>query len=129
MNVTGVVLVLFALVVVAVIAYRAGYLRGQAELLHQGQPTEAEWNEWRMNSVLPRWRRVAGWAAYVFSGPSRIGMPRNLSGRDLARRVVLEAPPRGPRTAPVRRILNDRRHLRRHFHAPGGGRSWSEYLK
>ena len=61
MNVTGVILVLFALVGVAVMAYRAGYWRGQAELLRQ-EPTEAEW------SVLPRWRRVAGWAAYVFSG-------------------------------------------------------------
>ena len=68
MNVTGVVLALFALVVVAVIAYRAGYLRGQAELLRQGQRTEAEWNARLMKSVLPRWRRVAGWAAYVFSG-------------------------------------------------------------
>ena len=61
MNVTGVILVLFALLGVAVMAYRAGYWRGQAELLRQ-EPTEAEW------SVLPRWRRVAGWAAYVFSG-------------------------------------------------------------
>ena len=68
MSVNGVVLALFALVVVAVIAYRAGYLLGQAELLHQGQPTEAEWNALRMTSVLPRWRRVAGWAAYVSSG-------------------------------------------------------------
>jgi hypothetical protein len=48
--------------------YRAGYLRGRAELLLQVVPTEAEWNELRMNSVLPRWRQVAGWAAYVFSG-------------------------------------------------------------
>jgi hypothetical protein len=68
MNVTEVVLALVAVVVVAVIAYRAGYLRGQAELLRHGQPTEAEWNALRMKSLLPRWRRVAGWAAYVFSG-------------------------------------------------------------
>jgi hypothetical protein len=68
MNATGVIFALFALVAVAVIAYRAGYLRGQAELLHQGQPTDAEWHALRMKSVLPRWRRVAGWAAYVFSG-------------------------------------------------------------
>ena len=61
MNVTGVILVLFALVGVAVMAYRAGYWRGQAELLRQ-EPAEAEW------SVLLRWRRVAGGAAYVFSG-------------------------------------------------------------
>jgi hypothetical protein len=65
-NVTGVVLVLSALVSVAVMAYRAGYVRGQNELLHellrQGQPTEAE------RPVLPRWRRVAGLAAYGFAG-------------------------------------------------------------
>ena len=62
MNVTGVVLVLFALVSVAVMAYRAGYVRGQDELPRQGQPAEAEC------SVLQRWRRVAGWAAYGFAG-------------------------------------------------------------
>ena len=69
MNVTGVVVwAFFALVVVAVVAYRVGYMRGQAELLRQWQPTEAELNALRMKSVLPRWRRVAGWTAYVFSG-------------------------------------------------------------
>ena len=68
MNVTGVILALVTLVVAAVIGYRAGYLRGRAELLLQVLPTQAEWNDLRMNSVLPRWRRVAGWAAYVFSG-------------------------------------------------------------
>jgi sterol desaturase/sphingolipid hydroxylase (fatty acid hydroxylase superfamily) len=68
MSVTGLALALLALVVVAISAYRAGYLWGQAELLRQGQPTEAEWNALRMNSVLPRWRRVAGWVAYGFSG-------------------------------------------------------------
>jgi sterol desaturase/sphingolipid hydroxylase (fatty acid hydroxylase superfamily) len=68
MSVTGVVLALLALVVVAISAYRAGYLRGQAELLRQGQPIEAEWKALHMNSVLPRWRRVAGWVAYGFSG-------------------------------------------------------------
>jgi hypothetical protein len=62
MSVTRVLLALFALVGVAVIAYRVGYLRGQAGLLREGQPTEAEW------TARPRWRRVAGWAAYVFSG-------------------------------------------------------------
>jgi hypothetical protein len=65
--VTELLLVLFALVVVAVIAYRAGHLRGQDEVLLRGQPIEAEWNALRMESVLPRWRRVAGWAAYMFS--------------------------------------------------------------
>ena len=101
MSVNGVVLALFALVVVAVIAYRAGYLLGQAELLHQGQPTEAEWNALRMTSVLPRWRRVAGWAAYVSVCPG-LGVDlfdggmgslvHHLPRRDRARRVVLEAP-------------------------------------
>ena len=62
MNVTGVVLVLSALVSVAVMAYRAGYVRGQNDLLRQGQPTEAE------RLVLPRWRRVVGVAAYGFAG-------------------------------------------------------------
>jgi hypothetical protein len=69
MNGTGVVVwTFFALVVVAVVAYRVGYMRGQAELLRQWQPTEAELNALRMKSVLPRWRRGAGWAVYVFSG-------------------------------------------------------------
>jgi hypothetical protein len=68
MGATDGILALFALVVVAVIAYRAGYLWGQAELVRHGQPTEAEWDALRMTSVLPRWRRVAGWAAYAFSG-------------------------------------------------------------
>ena len=55
-------LVLSALVGVALMAYTArGYWRGQADLLRQGQTDEAE------GSVLRRWRRVAGWAAYVFS--------------------------------------------------------------
>lgn len=63
-----VVLALFALVVVAVIAYRAGYLRAEAELLRQRHPTETERNALRVKSVLPRWRRVAGWAACTGSG-------------------------------------------------------------
>jgi hypothetical protein len=59
MNTIGAVLALFALLVVAVIAYRAGYRRGDAELRRQRQPTDV---------ALPRWRRVAGWAAYTCSG-------------------------------------------------------------
>jgi Na+/melibiose symporter-like transporter len=59
MNTIGVVLALFALVVVAVVAYRAGYRRGDAELRRQRQSTDV---------ALPRWRRVAGWAAYTCSG-------------------------------------------------------------
>jgi hypothetical protein len=61
-------LALFALVVVAVMAYRAGYLRGQDELLDWNRSTEAARNALRMTAVLPRWRRVAGWAAYGFAG-------------------------------------------------------------
>ena len=68
MKAIEVVLALFALVVVAVIAYRAGYLRAEAELLRQRHPTETGRNALRVKSVLPRWRRVAGWAAYPGSG-------------------------------------------------------------
>ncbi len=68
MNVTGVVLVLFALVGVAVIAYRVGYLRGQDELLHSHRSIAPERNARRMTAVLPRWRRLAGLAAYGFAG-------------------------------------------------------------
>lgn len=68
MNVTGLVLALVALVFVALLAYREGYLRGQAQLLRQRLPTEAERNALRITFVLPRWRRVVGWAAFVFSG-------------------------------------------------------------
>jgi len=68
MKAIEVVLALFALVVVAVIAYRAGYLRAEAHLLRQHHPTETERNAPRVKSVLPRGRRVAGWAAYTGSG-------------------------------------------------------------
>jgi hypothetical protein len=68
MNVSGVILALVALVVVAAMAYRAGYLRGQVELLRQRQSTEPERTARGMKAALPRWRRVAGWAAYTCSG-------------------------------------------------------------
>lgn len=55
MNVGGVVLVLLALGAVAVIAYRAGYLRAQDEAL-------------RIAAVLPRRRRGGALAAYGFAG-------------------------------------------------------------
>lgn len=45
MNVTGFILALVALVVVAVIGSRVGYLRGRAERLLQVLPTEAERND------------------------------------------------------------------------------------
>jgi hypothetical protein len=121
-NVTGVVLVLLALVVVAVMAYRAGYVRGQDELLQWHRSTAAERNALRMTAVLPRWRRLTGWAAYGFAGllnclflalaflyAKRWGWAvvlaawvlwvRPLRGSDLACRVVLAALPRGSRTA------------------------------
>ena len=63
MNVGGVVFVLFALVVVAVIAYRVGYVRGQDELPQWHQSTAAERNEPGIAAVLPPWRRLTGWAA------------------------------------------------------------------
>ena len=62
------ILVLFALIVVAVMAYRAGYLRGQNDVLHWNRSTEASWTAVRMTTVLPRWRHVASWAAYGFAG-------------------------------------------------------------
>jgi hypothetical protein len=70
MDGAGVVLLLvvFTLVVVAVIAYRVGFLRGEAQFLNQRQTMEANWSELPMEpAILPRWRRVAGWAAYMFS--------------------------------------------------------------
>jgi hypothetical protein len=54
-NVIGVVLVLLALIAVAIIAYRAGYLRAQEEAL-------------RIAAVIPRWRRVGAVAAYGLAG-------------------------------------------------------------
>jgi hypothetical protein len=63
-----VVLVVFILVIVAVIAYRVGYLWAQVEFLNQSQMIEAKWSMLPMAApMLPRWRRVAGWVAYVFS--------------------------------------------------------------
>jgi hypothetical protein len=69
MDGTGVVvLVVFILVIVAVIAYRVGYLWAQVEFLNQSQMIEAKWSMLPMKApMLPRWRRVAGWAAYMFS--------------------------------------------------------------
>jgi hypothetical protein len=64
-----VVLVVFILVIVAVIAYRVGYLWAQVEFLNQSQMIEAKWSMLPMKApMLPRWRRVAGWVAYGFSG-------------------------------------------------------------
>jgi hypothetical protein len=67
-NVAGVVFVLLALVVVAVIAYRVGYVRGQDELLQWHRSSAAERNEPGTAAVPPRWRRLTGWAAYGVAG-------------------------------------------------------------
>ena len=67
-NVGGGGLVLLALVAVAVIAYRAGYLRGQDELLQWYRAIAAERNALHIAAVLPRWRRVGALAAYGFAG-------------------------------------------------------------
>ena len=136
MNVTGVVLAVWTLAVVAVIGYRVGYLRGQAELLERGRLTAAEWNALRLKSVLPRWCRVAGWVAYMFSALLLclflalayryargwgwtylmaawiLWFAIFLGGIGLAEWCWKPRAAERPRPAPVRRILYDRRHLR-----------------
>jgi heme/copper-type cytochrome/quinol oxidase subunit 2 len=63
-----VVLVVFILVIVVVIAYRVGYLWAQVEFLSHNQMLEAKWRMLPMNApMVPRWRRMAGWAAYMVS--------------------------------------------------------------
>ena len=114
-----VVLVVFILIIVAVIAYRVGYMWSQVEFLDPSHRLHAKWRMLPMEAPLPRWRRVAGWVAYVFSAlllclflalaylvriPLGVGLfdggmdsvVRHLPGSALARRVVLEARPRGP---------------------------------
>ncbi len=67
MDVEGVVvLVVFIVIIVAVIAYRVGYLWAQVEFLDQSQKI-GKWSMLPMEAPIPRWRRVAGWAAYMFS--------------------------------------------------------------
>lgn len=70
MDAVGLVLFLVAvtLVGVAVIAYRVGFLRGEAETLYQRQRIAVTGSDQPMEpATLPPWRRVAGWAAYLFS--------------------------------------------------------------
>lgn len=68
MDGAGVVaLVVFILIIVAAIAYRVGYLWAQVEFLSQRQLVEAKWRVLPMEAPLPRWRRITGWAAYMFS--------------------------------------------------------------
>jgi hypothetical protein len=63
-----VVLVVFILVIVAAVAYRVGYLWAQVEFLNRTLMVEAKWRMQPMEtSMLPRWRRVTGWAAYTCS--------------------------------------------------------------
>jgi hypothetical protein len=62
------VLVVFILVIVAAAAYRVGYLWAQVEYLNRSLMIETKWRMGPMEaSMLPRWRLVAGWAAYTFS--------------------------------------------------------------
>ena len=68
MDVEGVVvLVVFIVIIVAVIAYRVGYLWAQVEYLSMNQMIATKWSMRPMGAPIPRWRRVAGWAAYMFS--------------------------------------------------------------
>ena len=68
MNVEGMVVLVVSIVIsVALIAYRAGYMWAQVEFLNQSQRMEAKWRMRPMEAPIPRWRRVAGWAAYMFS--------------------------------------------------------------
>ncbi len=63
-----VVLVIFILVIVAAVAYRVGYLWAQVEFLNRNLMIETKWRMQPMETrMLPRWRLVAGWAAYTFS--------------------------------------------------------------
>ena len=62
-----VILVVFIPIIVAVIAYRAGYLWAQVEFLDPSHRLEAKWRILPMEAPLPRWRRGAGWVAYVLS--------------------------------------------------------------
>jgi hypothetical protein len=62
-----VVLVVLILVIVAVIAYRVGYQWAQIEFLSHSQMIATKWSMLPMEAPIPRWRRVGGWAAYVFS--------------------------------------------------------------
>lgn len=64
----AVVLVVFILVIVAAVAYRVGYLWSQVEFLNRSLMIETKWRMRPMEApMLPRWRRVAGWAAYTVS--------------------------------------------------------------
>jgi len=69
MDVAGVVaLVVFVLIIVAVIAYRVGYMWSKVESQNRDQVLEAEWRMLPTDApMLPRWRRVAGWVAYILS--------------------------------------------------------------
>jgi len=63
-----VVLVVFILGIAAVVAYRVGHLWAKVEFLSMSQMIETKWRMLPMTPMLPRWRRVAGWVAYGFSG-------------------------------------------------------------
>jgi hypothetical protein len=63
-----VVVVVFVLVTVVAIAYRVGSLWARRESQKRDQVIEAQWRILAMDApLLPRWRRLAGWAAYTLS--------------------------------------------------------------
>ena len=62
-----VALFVFILIIVAAIAYGVGYLWSRVESLNQSHVIEAEWRLAHGPPILAWWRRVAGWAAYMFA--------------------------------------------------------------
>jgi hypothetical protein len=63
-----VALVVFILIIVAAIVYRVGHLWAQIESQNRRHLIEDKWRMRPLEApVLPRWRRVAGWAAYMLS--------------------------------------------------------------
>jgi hypothetical protein len=64
---TTLVYSLLAAVIATAFAYNAGYRRGQ---LYSRHPTVEEQNTILMELVLPRWRRVAGWASILVGSVS-----------------------------------------------------------
>jgi hypothetical protein len=63
-----VVVVVFVLVTVVAIAYRVGSLWARRESQKRDQVIEAQWRMLALDApLLPRWRRLAGWAAYTLS--------------------------------------------------------------
>lgn len=63
-----VVVVVFVLITVVAVVYRVGSLWARRESQKRDQVLEAQWRMLPMEArLLPRWRRLAGWAAYTLS--------------------------------------------------------------